>query len=196
MNHLTTMMKTGRLRFLRTNVRPSRLVAGALLAAALSGCSTMTGKQAEPLSIQRDEPGVILCQSERAAGGIRLVGRLNVGIYPITRVTLEYRIADASDPVPAVNENGRLTLSGPRTDRGQYRKGAEEVSYAIDANAARALQGKVLWYRWVISYDRGGSVRTDATAIHRTSLDEAGLPRAPGNPGPDSSVALPVSARR
>lgn len=173
-----------------------RLVLALAAAAALSGCTTLVGVPAEPLSIQRDEPGVVLCQSARAGGGIRLVGKLNVGIYPITRVTLEYRVADASDSVPATTEGGRLVLSNPRTDRGQYRKGAEEVSYAIDANAARALEGKVLWYRWILTYDRNGSARTEATPIHRTSLDEAGLPRAPGNPGPDSSVAPPVAVRR
>lgn len=160
----------------------------------LSGCATSmgAGSSAGPLSIKRDEPGVILCGSERTGGGIRIVGKLNEGIYPITNVTLQYRLADRSDAPPAVPVSGGLQLSEPRSAKGTYRKGSKEVSYSIDADAARSLRDKVLWYRWIVTYE-GGS---DATDIHRTSLDEAGLPRAPGTPGPDTSIALPVGRRR
>lgn len=198
MNHHlgTTMYTTIPTRFRHARALRTGLAATLVATAMLTGCTTMVGLPAEPLSIEREEPGVILCQSERAGGGIRLTGKLSAGIWPITRVTLEYRIADPSDPVPATGEDGVLVMSNARSTRVDYRKGSESVSYTIDANAARALQGKVLWYRWIVTYDRKGSVRTDVTEIHRTSLDEAGLPRAPGNPGPDSSVALPVTRRR
>ena len=162
--------------------------------ATLAGCSTMTGQPAEPLQAKRDEPGVILCASERVGGGIRIVGKLNEGIYPITSVTLEYRLAGFSEAVPATpgTSPGGLILTQPRTAKGTYRKGSKEVSYTIDADTARGLRDKVIWYRWLIGY--GGKV--DATTIHRTSLDEAGLPRAIGTPGPDTSVAQPTTSRR
>jgi hypothetical protein len=156
----------------------------------------MVGKPAEPLQVKRDEPGVVLCMSERVGSGIRIVGKLNEGIYPVTRVTLEYRLADASDAVPAIPGpgTGGMQLTEPRTAKGTYRKGSKEVSYTIDD--ARSLRDKVIWYRWNIAYDRGGTEKIDATSIHRTSIDEAGLPRSIGTPGPDASVALPTTRRR
>lgn len=172
-------------------------VAAVAAATLLAGCSTLVGKPAAPLLAKREEPGVVLCMSQRAGAGLRLVGRLNQGIYPITRATVQYRIADVSDPVPASTAEGDgLQLTNARSTKVNYRKGAEEVVYTVDGDAARALRGKVLWYRWIVTYDRGGSERTDVTAIHRTSLDEAGLPRAAGNPGPDMSVAEPTTRRR
>lgn len=177
--------------------RFATLLAAAAAASLLAGCSTLAGKPAAPLLAKREEPGVVLCMSQRAGAGLRLVGRLNQGIYPITRATVQYRIADVSDAVPATSEGGRgLELLSPRSTKVPYRKGADEVVFTVDGDAARALRGKVLWYRWIIAYDRGGSERTDVTAIHRTSLDEAGLPRAAGNPGPDMSVAEPTKRRR
>jgi hypothetical protein len=168
-----------------------KLVLALCLAGLTSGCATgmSGGGSAGPLAIQRDEPGVILCGSERTGGGIRLVGKLHEGIYPITNVTLQYRLADFSDAPPAAPGSGGLQLTTPRTAPGTYRKGSKEVSYSI---AAEHLRGKVIWYRWLVSYSGG----VDATDIHRTSLDEAGLPRAAGTPGPDTSIALPVSRRR
>lgn len=161
--------------------------------ATLMGCATsMSGGSAGPLQLKRDEPGVILCGSERTGGGIRLVGKLHEGIYPITNVTLQYRLAGFSDAPPAVPGQGGLQLTEPRTAKGVYRKGAKEVSYTIDGEAARSMRDKVLWYRWIVTYEGG----VDATDIHRTSLEEAGLPRATGTPGPDTSIALPVSRRR
>lgn len=175
-----------------------KLVATVAIASMLAGCTTLVGRPAEPLQVQRDEPGVVLCMSERVGGGIRIVGKLNEGIYPITKVTLEYRLAGVSDAVPAIagQSTGGLQLTEPRTAKGTYRKGAKEVSYTIDADDARSLRDKVLWYRWYITYDRGGSERIDATSIHRTSMDEAGLPRSIGTPGPDASVAVPTTRRR
>lgn len=178
-----------------------RCIAGLLAAAAaaslLGGCSTLVGKPAAPLLAKREEPGVMLCMSQRAGAGLRLVGRLNQGIYPITRATVQYRIADVSDPVPASTAEGDgLQLVNARSTKVPYRKGADDVVFTIDGDAARALGDKVLWYRWIITYDRGGSERTDVTAIHRTSLPEAGLPRAAGRPGPDMSVVQPTTRRR
>jgi hypothetical protein len=167
----------------------------ALCLIGLSGCATSSmtgGGSAGPLQIARDEPGVILCASERVGGGIRIVGKLNEGIYPITNVTLQYKLAGFSDAPPALPGQGGLQLTEPRTAKGSYRKGSKEVSYVIDADAARSLRDKVFWYRWVVTYQGG----VDVTAIHRTSLEEAGLPRSAGTPGPDSSIALPVSRRR
>jgi hypothetical protein len=99
-------------------------------------------------------------------------------------------------PATADDSGKRLELAGARSQKVNYRKGAREVVYTIDADAARGLRGKVLWYRWIITYDKGGSARTDATEVHRTSLEEAGLPRAADAPGPDASVALPTTHRR
>lgn len=175
------------------------VLAASIAAGLLSGCSTLAGRPTLPLLAKRDEPGVILCMSERIrGGGIRIVGKLNAGIYPITRAVIEYRSADVSDPVPAApDERGRkLVLSSPRATKVNYRKGAGEVSFTIDAEDARSLRGKVLWYRWLVTYQRGGGEGTEVTEIHRTSLEEAGLPRDPGAPGPDSSVALPTTRRR
>ncbi|MFN2426765.1 MAG: hypothetical protein ABR587_10020 [Candidatus Binatia bacterium] len=171
-------------------------VVSALLA---SGCTTMAGRPAVPLLSKRPEPGVVLCLSERTAGGgIRIIGKLNQGNFPITRATIETRTAPVSDPVPAAaDDNGRtLVLSNPRPNKVNYRKGAGDVSFAIDGNTLRSLGDKVIWYRWIIAYDAGGTERVQITDIHRTSLEEAGLPRAPGSPGPDSSVSLPVTTRR
>lgn len=161
---------------------------------ALSGCSTLVGRPASPLLAKRDEPGVVLCLSERTAGGgIRLVGRLETGIYPIRRAAIEYRTADVSAAVPAApGEDGPLELTAARTEKVAVRSGAKEVVFDIGPDAARGLGDKVLWYRWIVEYDRNGSLRTDRTDIHRTSREEAGLPRAAGNPGPDASVAAPV----
>jgi hypothetical protein len=171
-----------------------RMAALCLAMLTASGCATSMsgGGPAGPLSVKRDEPGVILCASERTGGGIRLVGKLNEGLYPITNVTLQYRLADFSDAPPALPGSGGLQLTDARTAKGTYRKGSKEVSYSIDADAARAMRGKVLWYRWIVTYEGG----VDTTDIHRTSLDEAGLPRAATTPGPDTSIALPVSRRR
>ena len=168
-----------------------KLVLALCIAGLTSGCAAgmSGGGSAGPLQLKRDEPGVILCGSERTGGGVRLVGKLHEGIYPITNVTLQYRLADFSDAPPAAPGSGGLQLTTPRTAPGTYRKGSKEVSYSI---AAEHLRGKVIWYRWLVSYSGG----VDATDIHRTSLDEAGLPRAAGTPGPDTSIALPVSRRR
>jgi len=182
----------------KPRIRAIVLVA-TLAAGLLSGCTTMVGRPAPPLLAKREEPGVILCMSERVrGGGIRIVGKLNIGIYPITRAVLEYRITDVSDPVPTTpDESGRrLVLSGARASKVDYRKGSGDVSFTLDADAARNLRGKVLWYRWLVTYQRGGSEGIEVTEIHRTSLEEAGLPRDAGSPGPDSSVALPTSRRR
>jgi hypothetical protein len=170
--------------------RRAALVSVALVAAGfLAGCSTLVGRPTRPLLAKRDEPGVVLCLSQRSAsGGIRLVGRLEPGIYPIRRAAIEYRTAAVSDAVPAVaGERGVLELGG-RTEKVPYRAGMTEVTFDVGPDAARSLRDKVLWYRWIVEYDRGGSLRTDRTDIHRTSYDEAGLPRAAGNPGPDASV--------
>ncbi len=173
-----------------------QLIAAGLVASLLTGCSTMTGRPTSPLQTKRDEPGVVLCMSERiGGGGLRLIGKLEKGIYPITRATLQYRSVGPSDPVPAGNGEDGLELTNARSEKVAYRKGADEVTFAIDADSARGLRGKVLWYRWIIEYDRNGSPRRDVTAIHRTSLEEAGLPRAAGTPGPDSSVGLPTTRR-
>ncbi|MFN2376456.1 MAG: hypothetical protein ABR538_07955 [Candidatus Binatia bacterium] len=177
--------------------RLAGLLAAAAAASLLAGCSTLAGKPAAPLLAKREEPGVVLCMSQRAGAGLRLVGQLNQGIYPITRATVQYRIADVSDPVPASTEAGDgFQLTNARSTKVPYRKGADEVVFTVDGDAARALRDKVLWYRWIITYDRGGSERTDVTAIHRTSLAEAGLPRAAGRLGPDMSVAQPTTRRR
>jgi len=177
----------------------SSMVATALALSVLAGCTTMAGRPAEPLLVKRETPGVVLCQSARSSdGGIRIIGKLEKGIYPITRATIQYKIATPSDSVPAtVTAGGKsLELMGGRSEKVAYRKGADEVVFGVDPDAARGLRGKVLWYRWIIEYDRGGSVRLDATDLHRTSLEEAGLPRSAGSPGPDSSVGLPSSTRR
>ena len=171
-----------------------------LLAAAtglVSGCATMSGKQTSPLTTRREIPGVVLCMSERTAGGgIRIVGRVDPGIYPITGATLEYRVAGPSEDAPtAPDQGGGLMLAGARTAKVQYEKGSHEVAYTIEPGGMRNLGDKVLWYRWLLGYERG-SQRVDATEVHRTSADEAGLPRAPGSPGPDASVATPATTSR
>lgn len=180
------------------SARGRSLVAAAVVAAMLAGCSTLSGRPATPLVSKRDEPGVVLCMSEQTSGGgIRIVGRFEKGIYPVTRVTLEYRTATPSDAAPTtVGPGGRLMLANARAERITYRKGSDEVSFSIAGDAARSLRGKVLWYRWIVEYDRNGSMYNDVTDVHRTSLEEAGLPRAPGSPGPDSSIALPTTRRR
>jgi hypothetical protein len=135
--------------------------------------------------------------SERTSnGGIRIVGKLNKGIYPITGATIEYRSAGPSDAVPATADRTRLELAGSRSEKVAYRKGADEVAFTISPENVRNLDGKVLWYRWTIAYDRGGSQKIEETEIHRTGADEAGLPRAADNLGPDASVALPGAPYR
>jgi len=171
-------------------------VATVLLMALLPGCSALVGRATTPLTARRSEPGVVLCMSERVGGGIRIVGRLEKGIYPITRATLQYKIGSPSEPVPASPASNVLELQGGHAENVSYRNGDDEVAFTIDGDAARALRGKVLWYRWIIEYGRGGGADSHRTDLHRTSLEEAGLPRSAGTPGPDSSVALPSSARR
>lgn len=160
----------------------------------LGGCTTLIGRPTSPLLAKRDEPGVVLCLSQRTAGGgIRLVGRMEAGIYPVTRVAIEYRTAEVSAAVPAApGEDGPFELVDARREKVATRSGAKEVTFDIGPDAARGLGDKVVWYRWIVEYDRGGSLRTDRTAIHRTSAAEAGLPRAAANPGPDASVAPSV----
>ncbi|HEY2774595.1 MAG TPA: hypothetical protein VGK20_11170 [Candidatus Binatia bacterium] len=164
--------------------------------ALLSGCTSMMGRPTSPLVVKREIPGVVLCMSERSDnGGLRIVGKVDPGIYPITKATIQYRLAGPSDPVPADAVSGRLELAKPRSETVPYRKGSNQVSFSIDGEAVRALVGKVIWYRWTLEYSRGGSSGSDITEIHRTSLEEAGLPRAPYTPGPDASVA-PATHRR
>lgn len=173
--------------------RRAALAAVLTLAGLASGCTQLVGRPAEPLLAKREEPGVVLCLSERTdGGGVRLLGRLNLGIYPIKRAAIEYKTAGVSDAVPATTVDGELELTGARTEKVAYRSGAADVAFDVSPEAARNLRDKVIWYRWIIEYDRGGSLRADRTAIHRTSLEEAGLPRAAGNPGPDASVVPPV----
>lgn len=174
------------------------IVAACATAFVASGCATMAGRPTSPLTAKREVPGVVLCTSERTSGGgIRIIGQVDPGIYPITRAAIEYRIAGASEAPPtAPDATGRLALPGARSEQVKYQKGAKSVAYSIDADAVRNLRDKVIWYRWLVTYDRGGSPRIDATDVHRTSAEEAGLPRAVGAPGPDTSVALPVTRRR
>lgn len=178
---------------------PAGLLVLSVSLALLSGCASLVGKPAPPLLAQRDEPSVVLCQSQRIrGGGIRLIGRLNRGIYPLTGATIQYRSAGVSDSVPATTDpkGQTLVLANPGSSKGAYRKDDDLVEYVIDGADVRRLGDKVIWYRWIIDYDRGGSRRSEATDIHRTSYEEAGLPRDPGSPGPDSSVGLPASRRR
>ena len=176
-------------KYVHGSIRVRAFSAVVIAGALVSGCTSLVGRPATPLTTKRDEPGVVLCQSERISGGIRLVGKLEKGIYPINNIVLEYRTASLSEPAPTVvGQGGKLMLASPRSEKIAYRKGADEVSFSIGADAARSLAGKVLWYRWVVQY---GSGYADATDVHRTSLDEAGLPRSPGTPGPDSSIAPP-----
>ena len=171
-------------------------VTAVLLATAISsGCSTMgAGRPAPPLTIRHDEPTIVVCLSERTEnGGLRLVGKLDPGIYPVTRAMLEYRTAGPSDAPPTVTApGGGLTLAAARSEKVAYRKGADEVVFNIEGDAARSLRGKVLWYRWIVEYGSGST----ATDIHRTSLEEAGVPRSATTPGPDTSIALPSARRR
>lgn len=177
----------------RPSLRP--FVAAALLAAMTAGCSAMPGRGAGVALSRRDEPSVVLCLSQRTSGGgLRLVGRVETGTFPILGAQVEYRTADPSDPPPAATEGGEFELTGARTQKVDVRKGAEDVSFSIDPEAARRLGDKVIWYRWTIRYGRGGGERASRTAIHRTSLEEAGVPRDPSQPGPDSSVA-PLARR-
>ncbi|HXC52838.1 MAG TPA: hypothetical protein VN634_18275 [Candidatus Limnocylindrales bacterium] len=172
------------------------LAAGLLATVIASGCSTMGtgGRPAAPLTIKHDEPTIIECMSERTdSGGLRLIGKLDPGIYPITRATLEYRTAGPSDAPPTVPApSGGLALASPRSEKVAYRKGADEIVFNVEGDAARSLRGKVLWYRWILEY--GSS--SNATDVYRTSLEEAGVPRSATTPGPDSSVALPSGRRR
>lgn len=180
------------------NVGRTILVA-ALSAGLLAGCGAMSGKAAPPLLAKREIPGVILCMSQRTVGGgLRLVGKVDPGIYPITRATIEYRSAGVSDAVPAVVDpsSKRFELTGSRSEPVKYARGSSEVVFVVSPQNARTLQGKSLWYRWTLTYDKGGSMRTDQTEIHRTSLEEAGVPRDVGALGPDASVALPVARKR
>lgn len=176
----------------------SQFLALVLAAGMLSGCSGMIGRAAPPLLAKREIPGVVLCMSQRTSGGgMRLTGQIEEGNFPITRAAIEYRSANVSDPIPASvsEETKRLELTGTRTETVPYRAGAKDVSFNISPEAMRSLSGKVLWYRWIISYDRGGQ-RSDVSGIHRASYAEAGLPRDAGAPGPDSSVVLPSSHKR
>lgn len=163
------------------------------LAGMAAGCATLTGRPTSPLLAKHDEPGVMLCLSERTpSGGIRLIGRIEGGLYPIQRASIEYRTAGPSEQVPADSgENGKLDLIGGRTEKVAYRKGAQEITFDISAETTRNLGDKVIWYRWVLDYDKNGSLRSDRTDIHRTSVDEAGHPRSTTSPGPDASVVAP-----
>lgn len=175
----------------RATLRRAAFVAALLsLATLAAGCTTLIGRPTSPLLAKRDEPGVVLCLSERtSSGGIRILGRLENGIYPIERVSIEYRTAGPSDPVPAMRgDDGKLDLNDARTEKVPYRKGSDSVAFDVSADAARSLGEKVIWYRWIVDYDRGGSTRSDRTDIHRTSVAEAGHPRSATSPGPDTSV--------
>ena len=172
-----------------------RAVAVTLLAAMslAAGCATLIGRHVDPLATRRAEPHVELCLSERlSGGGMRLLGRMEPGKYRVTNVRLEYRIASPSSAPPVEDAGGRrLRLLSPRTAKVEWRAERGEVVFGVEGDAARSLAGKVLWYRWVVEYDRDGSPRQEATSVHRASLDEAGLPRDPFSPGPDSSIAPP-----
>jgi len=175
-----------------------RLATALTLVTALSvlgGCAA--SKPPAALS-SRKEPAVVLCSSQRTdGGGLRIIGRLDPGIYPITRTAIEYTIAEASSAPPATpDETGkRYLLTGSRTESVSWRKGSNEVPYTISADAARRLSGKVVWYRWIVEYDRGSLASTE-TDVHRTSLEEAGLPRSASTPGPDGSIAMPASRKK
>lgn len=178
----------------RETLRRAAALAGALAITTLAaGCTTLIGKPTSPLLAKREEPGVALCLSERtSSGGVRIIGRLEKGIYPIQRVSIEYRTAGPSDAVPAATgEDGRLDLLDARSEKVAYRKGADDVTFDVSADAARSLGEKVIWYRWIVDYDRNGSLRSDRTDIYRTSVDEAGHPRSAVSPGPDTSVVAP-----
>ena len=176
----------------------SRLATALALVTALSvlgGCAAA----ARPAALSsRKEPAVVLCTSERTeGGGLRIVGRLDPGIYPITRTAIEYTIAEASAAPPvSLDETGkRYLLTGSRTESVSFRKGSNEVPYTISADSARRLAGKVVWYRWLVEYEGGGMGSTE-TDVHRTSIEEAGLPRSASTPGPDGSIAMPASRKR
>lgn len=179
---------------------PGALIVVAMFASLVvaAGCATMAGRPSAPLDVKRENPGVVLSTSERtAAGGIRIIGRLDPGIHPITRASIEYRLAGPSDAPPtSPDPSGRLALAGARSEQVRYEKGSKEVVYAIDPRAVRNLGDKVIWYRWIITYNRGGSAKADVTDVLRTSAEEAGLPRSVTTPGPDTSVALPTTGRR
>ena len=184
---------------MNTNVIPTRLAAFVLVLGMASGCSTtLAGRPAPPLTIERDEPTIVLCASERTqGGGLRLIGKLDPGIHPVTRASIEYRTTGPADAPPTVAApGGGLALAGARSEKVAYRKGSNEVTFDIGGDSARSLAGKVLWYRWVIEYGSGGSAYNTVTDVHRTSLEEAGAPRSASTPGPDASVALPSSRRR
>ncbi len=177
--------------------KTSRLATALVLVTALSVLGGCAATKPAALS-SRKEPAVVLCTSERAdGGGLRIIGRLDPGIYPITRTAIEYTIAEASDAPPvSPDESGkRYLLTGSRTESVAWRKGSTEVPYTISADAARRLAGKVIWYRWLVEYEGPGPGTTE-TDVHRTSVDEAGLPRSASTPGPDGSIAMPASRKK
>lgn len=166
-------------------------LAALVVAALTAGCSAMPGRPPGTALMKRDEPSVVLCTSERTAdGGIRLIGRLETGKYPISGAEIEYRTAEASDPPPVTTSGREFELSGATKRKGEFSKSEPVVTFTIAPDAARRLGDKVVWYRWTVLYGSGSA----RTAVHRTSVAEAGLPRAANEPGPDSSVA-PGTAR-
>lgn len=177
--------------------KTSRLATALTLAAALSvlgGCAATK----PPALSSRKEPAVVLCTSERTdGGGLRIVGRLDPGIYPITRTAIEYTIAEASEAPPvSPDESGkRYLLTGSRTEAVSWRKGSNDLPYTIPADSLRRLAGKVVWYRWLVEYEGPGTGSTE-TDVHRTSVEEAGLPRSASTPGPDGSIAMPASRKK
>jgi hypothetical protein len=178
--------------------RLDRMAAVAVTMALLSGCTALAGRPASPLTIKHEEPTIVLCMSQRTSdGGLRLIGKLDPGIHPVMRATLEWRTAAPEDAPPTIaGAGGRLVLATPRSEKVTYRKGANEVAYEVGGDGARSLRGKVLWYRWILEYTSGGSAYNTVTDVHRTSLEEAGQPRSAGTPGPDSSVAPATTRRR
>ena len=194
MNTFVRFEKPARAAWTRETAMP--LIAAALAATLAAGCSTMmVGRPAASLTLKHDDPRIVECLSERTEnGGLRLIGKLEDGIYPVSRATLEYRTAGPSDAAPtAVASGGGMALANARSEKVAYRKGADAVVFDIEGDGARSLRGKVLWYRWVLEYDRGGSPYKNVTDVYRASLEEAGVPRSATTPGPDSSIG---TARR
>lgn len=165
-----------------------------LLAVAVAlGTTACAASRTQPSTLK--EPAVALCSSRRDAdGGLTIIAAVQIGLYPVVASRVEYRVAAPSDPPPiAVDEEGtELALQSPTTESVSPARESGEIAFRVSPAAVRGLGDKLLWYRWILTYDRNGSERTLASAIHRTSAAEAGLPRAADVAGPDASVALPL----
>ena len=135
------------------------------------------------------DPIILLGYSQMTGDGLRIAAKIDPGTYPLKDVAVSIATTDAGDPAPTtIDETGKPALAATSTEKGRFDSKDEEIEFTIGRGGLAKIKDRVVWYRWTVRYDRDGTLRMLQSPIFRTSRDEAGLPRAAEQPGPDVSI--------